>query len=165
MSARFCGACGTPLAPVVPAGEVRARLVCPACSAVHFENPAVQAGVILEAAGGLRLSLARLQRGEKLQAAALRAIGAGTPVAEPDLALYCAVSDLDAGEVSLLFRLVPGVPTSPAAAAPLPAPAWAAELLRHYATDAGRRAFGVYVARHEGGVLRIEAVPEEACHA
>jgi hypothetical protein len=165
VSARFCGICGTALAPAVPPGEARTRLVCPACSAVHFENPAVQAGVIVELAEGPLLCLGRLEHGEKLQVAALRAIGAGATATEPDLVLYCAVSDLDAGEVSLLFRLAPGIGAGSPAAAPLPAPAWAAALLRHYVADSGRGVFRVYAARYAAGVLSIEAVPEEACRA
>lgn len=164
MSAGFCGACGAPLEARLPEGDARVRRVCTDCAEVHFENPAVQAGVIAVTATGTQLRLQALQHGEKLQAAALRALGTQM-IGEARLALYCALSDLDADVVVLVFRLASGVRVAAATVAQPPLPGWAAALLHQYHADEGRGAFPVYAGSHENGRFSIEAVPEEECRA
>jgi ADP-ribose pyrophosphatase YjhB (NUDIX family) len=43
---RFCRACGTAVAYVVPADDNRERAVCPACATVHYENPLNVVGTV-----------------------------------------------------------------------------------------------------------------------
>lgn len=43
---RFCPGCGAPVERRVPAGDDRPRHVCPACGAVHYENPKVVVGSV-----------------------------------------------------------------------------------------------------------------------
>jgi ADP-ribose pyrophosphatase YjhB (NUDIX family) len=43
---RFCRACGSAVAYVVPAGDNRERAVCPACGTVHYENPLNVVGTV-----------------------------------------------------------------------------------------------------------------------
>jgi ADP-ribose/FAD diphosphatase len=52
---KFCPQCGAPLARRVPPGDDRERAVCTACDLVHFENPKVVAGCLVEHEGGLLL--------------------------------------------------------------------------------------------------------------
>ena len=55
MTYRFCPQCATPLEPRVVYG--RERLACPACAFIHFREPKVAAGVLVEEDG--RVLLAR----------------------------------------------------------------------------------------------------------
>jgi ADP-ribose pyrophosphatase YjhB (NUDIX family) len=41
-----CSNCGTPLIRSVPPGDGRERAVCPACGAIHYENPKMVVGCI-----------------------------------------------------------------------------------------------------------------------
>jgi ADP-ribose pyrophosphatase YjhB (NUDIX family) len=43
---KFCRACGTPVAYVVPADDNRERAVCPACATIHYENPLNVVGTV-----------------------------------------------------------------------------------------------------------------------
>jgi ADP-ribose pyrophosphatase YjhB (NUDIX family) len=43
---KYCRACGTPVAYVVPADDNRERAVCPGCSTVHYENPLNVVGTV-----------------------------------------------------------------------------------------------------------------------
>jgi ADP-ribose/FAD diphosphatase len=52
---KFCPQCGAPLVRRVPPGDDRERSVCTACEAVHFENPKVVAGCLVEDEGRLLL--------------------------------------------------------------------------------------------------------------
>ena len=45
---KFCGQCGASLERRIPAGDNRERLVCTACAAVHYQNPKIVAGCIVE---------------------------------------------------------------------------------------------------------------------
>ena len=51
--AEFCQQCGTKLAPGVAFGKTRS--VCPACAYVHFDDPKVAVGVVVEKDGGIVL--------------------------------------------------------------------------------------------------------------
>ena len=50
---RFCPACGTPVQEQLSFG--RMRPVCPACGRIHFYDPKVAAGVLIEDAGRVLL--------------------------------------------------------------------------------------------------------------
>src|SRR5512144_3224442 len=43
---RYCMQCGQALAPAVPPGDTRERLVCSSCALVHYINPRPVAGTI-----------------------------------------------------------------------------------------------------------------------
>jgi ADP-ribose pyrophosphatase YjhB (NUDIX family) len=45
---KFCSNCGSPIAYAVPPGDDRARFICEACGAIHYQNPRVVAGCIPE---------------------------------------------------------------------------------------------------------------------
>jgi ADP-ribose pyrophosphatase YjhB (NUDIX family) len=43
---KYCRACGTPVAYLVPADDNRERAVCPSCNTVHYENPLCVVGTV-----------------------------------------------------------------------------------------------------------------------
>ena len=43
---KFCSACGTPVEYKVPEGDTHERAVCPACGAIHYQNPKIIAGTL-----------------------------------------------------------------------------------------------------------------------
>ncbi|XP_078446257.1 nudix hydrolase homolog 23 [Wolffia australiana] len=45
---RFCLACGSPTSPVVPEGDEKLRAVCTACGKIHYENPKMVVGCVVE---------------------------------------------------------------------------------------------------------------------
>jgi ADP-ribose pyrophosphatase YjhB (NUDIX family) len=45
---KFCNQCGAPVERRIPAGEDRERWVCPSCGAIHYENPRMVVGCIIE---------------------------------------------------------------------------------------------------------------------
>jgi len=45
---KFCSACGAPVILRVPPGDDRERAVCERCDAVHYENPRVVVGCLVE---------------------------------------------------------------------------------------------------------------------
>ncbi len=52
----FCSACGSgQLALEIPSGDNRPRRVCLSCGAVHYENPKMVVGTLVEVEGGLLL--------------------------------------------------------------------------------------------------------------
>jgi ADP-ribose pyrophosphatase YjhB (NUDIX family) len=51
MDKRFCCYCGSATKTLTPAGDHLPRRVCPACAAVHYENPRIVVGCVPEHAG------------------------------------------------------------------------------------------------------------------
>ncbi|MEM7203616.1 MAG: NUDIX hydrolase [Planctomycetota bacterium] len=45
---RFCSACATALERRIPSGDDRERLACPQCGRVHYQNPLVVVGCVIE---------------------------------------------------------------------------------------------------------------------
>jgi ADP-ribose pyrophosphatase YjhB (NUDIX family) len=45
---KFCSQCGAPVTLRVPAGDTLKRHVCDACQAIHYENPRMVVGCIVE---------------------------------------------------------------------------------------------------------------------
>ena len=45
---KFCSACGASVARQIPKGEDRERWVCSACGTIHYENPRMVVGCIIE---------------------------------------------------------------------------------------------------------------------
>lgn len=162
MSARFCGTCGGALVAGIPSGEDRERLCCEACGRVHYENPRVDAACVFGAADGtLRLAVATLANGERIQEAALRALGAAGAgeVAEDRITFCSALTDTLAGRVCLVFR-VDGRLGVPADDVP-GQPGWCAPLLERLGADAGSLPRPVYTAAWDGTGLQMAEVPRD----
>ncbi|QDU66580.1 NUDIX hydrolase [Engelhardtia mirabilis] len=51
----FCSHCGDAVDLAVPVGDDRARRVCSGCGAIHYENPRVVVGCVIEEGGKLLL--------------------------------------------------------------------------------------------------------------
>jgi ADP-ribose pyrophosphatase YjhB (NUDIX family) len=45
---KFCSACGQPVESKVPEGDHLPRYVCTACATIHYENPRIIAGCVIE---------------------------------------------------------------------------------------------------------------------
>jgi ADP-ribose pyrophosphatase YjhB (NUDIX family) len=51
----FCSACGQPVVVKIPDGDHLPRHVCPACGAIHYQNPRIIAGCVIETQGKILL--------------------------------------------------------------------------------------------------------------
>ena len=51
----FCSACGQPVVLRVPDGDHLPRYMCTTCGAIHYENPRIIAGCVIETQGKLLL--------------------------------------------------------------------------------------------------------------
>ncbi|MBV1871910.1 MAG: NUDIX hydrolase [Gammaproteobacteria bacterium] len=45
---KFCSSCGSPVSQQIPEGDSRLRFVCGGCSTIHYQNPRIIAGCIVE---------------------------------------------------------------------------------------------------------------------
>jgi ADP-ribose pyrophosphatase YjhB (NUDIX family) len=52
---KFCSACGQPVELRVPEGDARLRFVCSSCGTVHYQNPRIVAGCVVECQGRILL--------------------------------------------------------------------------------------------------------------
>jgi ADP-ribose/FAD diphosphatase len=52
---KFCSACGSTVERRIPEGEDRERWVCPACGVIHYENPRMVVGCLIEDEGRILL--------------------------------------------------------------------------------------------------------------
>ena len=48
---KFCSACGQPVALKIPEGDHLPRYVCTACATIHYENPKIIAGCVIDVEG------------------------------------------------------------------------------------------------------------------
>lgn len=48
---KFCSVCGQPVALKVPEGDHLPRYVCTACTTIHYENPRIIAGCVIDVDG------------------------------------------------------------------------------------------------------------------
>ncbi len=60
---RFCSECGAPLEDRVPAGDDRSRRVCTRCERVHYQNPLVVVGCLVERGDELLLCRRAIEPG------------------------------------------------------------------------------------------------------
>lgn len=115
---KFCSSCGHSLHLAIPPGDDRARFVCDACGAVHYQNPRVVVGCIPEHEG--RVLLCRraieprrglwtlpagyLENGETLAAGAERETleEAGARIGEMDPYLMFNICPIS--QIYLMFR-------------------------------------------------------------
>jgi ADP-ribose/FAD diphosphatase len=58
---KFCSTCAAPLERRIPSGEDRERYVCPSCGAIHYENPRMVVGCIIEEQGKILLCKRAIQ--------------------------------------------------------------------------------------------------------
>ena len=61
-----CMACGIELRNEIPSGEDRARGVCPDCGTIHYRNPKIVVGTIIEDAGRVLLCRRAIEPAEGL---------------------------------------------------------------------------------------------------
>jgi ADP-ribose pyrophosphatase YjhB (NUDIX family) len=52
---RFCSNCGAPVGRAIPPGDHRERYRCGTCDTIHYENPKVVVGCVLEWQGAILL--------------------------------------------------------------------------------------------------------------
>ncbi|MDG2149113.1 MAG: NUDIX hydrolase [Planctomycetota bacterium] len=62
-SMRFCPKCGGRVESVVPSGDDRVRAVCSSCGEVHYKNPTMVVGCLVEAADGILLCRRSIEPG------------------------------------------------------------------------------------------------------
>jgi ADP-ribose/FAD diphosphatase len=58
---KFCSTCGAPVELRIPAGEDRERSVCTSCGTIHYENPRMVVGCIIEEQGQILLCKRAIQ--------------------------------------------------------------------------------------------------------
>ena len=114
----FCSKCGSPLQLEVPAGDNRPRHVCPACGAIHYQNPKMVVGCIpewrdkillcrraIEPKYGLwTLPAGFMENGETTAEGAARETLEEAGARVEVLGLYSMISLPDINQVYLVFR-------------------------------------------------------------
>ena len=114
----FCSACGQPVALKIPEGDHLPRHVCTACATIHYENPKIIAGCVIDVDGKIlmckraieprhgfwTIPAGFMENGESVQQ------GAAREAMEEALAhvqigsLLAVVSVLRAHQVHIMFR-------------------------------------------------------------
>jgi ADP-ribose pyrophosphatase YjhB (NUDIX family) len=115
---KHCPSCGHPVQYSIPPGDQRERAVCARCGEIHYQNPRIVAGCVVEHAG--RILLCRraieprrgywtnpagfMELGETLQSAAERETREEA-LAEVQLGSMLSVTNiLQTGQVHIFFR-------------------------------------------------------------
>jgi ADP-ribose pyrophosphatase YjhB (NUDIX family) len=116
---RFCSHCGQDLTVRIPEGDNLPRHVCAACGMVHYLNPKLVAGAVLEASDGRLLVCRRaieprhglwtlpagfMELGETATEAAAREAREEACASALDLALHCVIDVPRVSQVHLMFR-------------------------------------------------------------
>ena len=102
---RFCPACGTPVREQLSFG--RLRPVCPACGRIHFYDPKVAAGVLVEHAGRVLLVRRTQEPGRGLWTLPAGFVDAGEDPATAAVRECLEETGLEV-ELDGLFDLAPG---------------------------------------------------------
>jgi len=114
----YCSHCGAPVSVRIPAGDNLPRHVCTACATIHYQNPKIVAGCILEwqdqillcrraiepRYGLWTLPAGFMENGETTQAAAAREALEEANAVGRDLELYGVFNLPHISQVYLLFR-------------------------------------------------------------
>jgi len=116
---KFCPACGQPVESKVPEGDHLPRYVCTACGTIHYENPRIIAGCVIEVDDGRILMCKRaieprhgfwtvpagfMENGESVQQAAAREAMEEALAHVQIGSLLAVVSVLRAHQVHIMFR-------------------------------------------------------------
>jgi ADP-ribose pyrophosphatase YjhB (NUDIX family) len=116
---RFCPQCGTPgLSQGVPAGDTHERLHCGGCGYIHYVNPKIITGCIIEAEGKYllcqraipprpgtwTLPAGFMESGETTEQGALREVWEESGVRAEILSPYSVFSVPRISEVYIIFR-------------------------------------------------------------
>lgn len=118
MDKRFCSYCGAATEVRIPAGDQLPRRLCPACGAVHYENPRIVVGCVPEHQG--RILICRraieprrgywtipagfMENGETLEAGAARECHEEALARVEILSLLALISIPEAHQVHVFFR-------------------------------------------------------------
>jgi ADP-ribose pyrophosphatase YjhB (NUDIX family) len=115
---KYCSECGQPVEVRIPDGDHLPRYVCPACKAIHYQNPKLVVGCVIEHQGGILLCKRAIEprlgywtipagfmeNDETLQAAAARESWEEA-LARVDIgSLLAVVSVVHARQVHVMFR-------------------------------------------------------------
>jgi ADP-ribose pyrophosphatase YjhB (NUDIX family) len=169
---RYCSNCGAPVSRAIPAGDQRERYCCNACGTVHYENPKVVVGCVLEWQGAIllcrraieprigfwTLPAGFLENGESIAAGAMRETveEAGANAAIEGLFAVLDVPRIH--QVHMFFRgrlrtdsLSPGIESMDARLFDAPAIPWkdlafpsVRCVLEHYLNDRSAGSFGTH---------------------
>ena len=115
---KYCSDCGQPVELRVPAGDNLPRYVCPACQAIHYQNPKLVVGCVADHDGQLLLCRRAIEPrrgywtvpagfmelGETLQAAAAREAQEEALAAVEIDDLLAVVNVVHAHQVHVMFR-------------------------------------------------------------
>lgn len=115
---RFCSQCAAPLGKRVPPGDTLPRFVCESCQAIHYENPKIVAGCVLEWAGQILLCRRAIEpragywtfpagfmeQGESTEQAARRETFEEAKAVVEECQLYSVVSMPRISQVYVVFR-------------------------------------------------------------
>ena len=114
----FCSVCGQPVIVKVPEGDHLPRFVCSACGAIHYQNPRIIAGCVIETEGKILLCKRAIEprlgywtipagfmeNGESVQNAAARE-AIEEALAQVQIgSLLAIVNVLHADQVHIMFR-------------------------------------------------------------
>ncbi|HXQ64099.1 MAG TPA: NUDIX hydrolase [Steroidobacteraceae bacterium] len=122
---KYCSECGQPVEVRVPDGDHLPRYVCPACKAIHYQNPKLVVGCVVEYQGRILLCKRAIEprlgywtipagfmeNDETLQAAAARESWEEALARVEIGSLLAVVNVVHARQVHVMFRarlLVPG---------------------------------------------------------
>ena len=115
---KFCPACGQPVEMKVPEGDHLPRAVCTACGTIHYENPRIIAGCVIEVDtrilmckraieprhGFWTIPAGFMENGESVQQAAAREAMEEALAHVQIGSLLAIVSVLRAHQVHIMFR-------------------------------------------------------------
>ena len=114
----FCSVCGQPVIVKVPEGDHLPRFVCSACGVIHYQNPRIIAGCVIETEGKILLCKRAIEprlgywtipagfmeKGESVQNAAARE-AIEEALAQVQIgSLLAIVNVLHADQVHIMFR-------------------------------------------------------------
>jgi ADP-ribose pyrophosphatase YjhB (NUDIX family) len=115
---KFCPACGQPVELKIPDGDHLPRAVCTACATIHYDNPRIIAGCVIEVDGKILLCKRAIEprhgfwtipagfmeNGESVQQAAAREAMEEALAHVQIGSLLAVVSVLRAHQVHIMFR-------------------------------------------------------------
>ncbi|NLG77181.1 MAG: NUDIX hydrolase [Xanthomonadaceae bacterium] len=115
---KFCSECGQPVTVKIPEGDHLPRFVCTACGTIHYQNPRIIAGCVIETEGKILLCKRAIEprlgywtipagfmeNGESVQNAAARE-AVEEALAQVEIgSLLAIVNVLHAHQVHIMFR-------------------------------------------------------------